>query len=1203
MGQGRRGDVGSGDSCGARDPPVDCVPYVIEPEQTITSGIDIDDNDVNTLPTSDSAQYVNEKSTLSFISYNVDGLCTIMNEIDLSNFIRGFSFAVFVETFVVSVNENIFPDHVCFVSPALKLSDSVHGRLSGGVIVCVKKELRNYVEQVPVEYDNTVVLKLSKKLLGTDKDAIFIATYVPPVDSPYYKETDIVSGISVLEDCMLDVTKQVGELPFILCGDLNARTGCKNVKYSKSDSEIFYDDLYKSDVSKDKEECTDFARTSMDSNVNMFGNHFLSLCENFDMFIVNGTNADFSCEFTYISSTGCSVVDYFAMSSCLSKHCVGLSVLHRTESKHMPITFSFLCNSICTKSSCSAYSYKYERYRWSEDKSHEFIVNARSDFAQTCFNEALHLLDEDINLALDKFNEGIIYAGECMKKVIYIGNEKQQRWFDVECKMEKKLLRQCLRKFLKHKSVEDRKNYVTKRKEYKCLLKRKKADHKRKLLDSLYRHKQDPKLFWNIIRSVRGKSPSINSISKVEWFSHFEEVFNCNYEDENPDSSVNDSHSISSHPTLDQAISVEEVEAAARSLKNDKAAGPDRLIGEFFKFGINEIVPFLTKFFNTLFDYGLYPDSWTEAIIQPLHKKGDTTNPNNYRGISLLNLCSKMYSFILNKRITKWVEENNVVGEEQAGFRKKHSTIDHIFTLTALVQKQLSRSRKLYCAFIDFKKAFDSISRDKLWNILKSSGIDGKMLRALKSMYKVVKAKVRVGSEMTDSFSCPKGLKQGEISSPVLFSLFINELTKEMTSGGKHGIQLSPDLTELLILLFADDVVLVSDTVVGLQNQLNLLCQVSKRLDLVINLDKSDIVIFRKGGFLSTHEKWFFDDKRMNVVNIYKYLGVLLSTRLSFTSALEDNAVRAKKAVILLLKTLWRLDDHSPGIFLKLFDCQVLPILSYGSEIWALIGNLDIIEKVHLFALKRFLGVSVRTPKYLVYGETGRYPLFINMYIRCVKYWLKLITKDVHCYPRKAYNMLFNLHLNNSRNWVSEICYVLYKYGFGTVWENQGVGDISSFISEFKNRLIDSYTVEWKEKLSTREYFTFYSSIKHSLTLSHYLLHVNHVQARSALARFRMGMSELRSRSLRYNSPLPNTPVNCPSCTDVIENEVHFLLVCPLYSDIRHQYIPEKFTRRPSLAKLSILLASVNQNLCANVALFIYHAFKARSLFIATACN
>ena len=101
-----------------------------------------------------------------------------------------------------------------------------------------------------------------------------------------------------------------------------------------------------------------------------------------------------------------------------------------------------------------------------------------------------------------------------------------------------------------------------------------------------------------------------------------------------------------------------------------------------------------------------------------------------------------------------------------------------------------------------------------------------------------------------------------------LFSLFINELTKEITSGGKHGIQLSPDLTELLILLFADDVVLVSDTVVGLQNQLNLLCQVSKRLDLVINLDKSDIVIFRKGGFLSTREKWFFDDKRMNVVNI-----------------------------------------------------------------------------------------------------------------------------------------------------------------------------------------------------------------------------------------------------------------------------------------------------------------------------------------------
>ena len=95
------------------------------------------------------------------------------------------------------------------------------------------------------------------------------------------------------------------------------------------------------------------------------------------------------------------------------------------------------------------------------------------------------------------------------------------------------------------------------------------------------------------------------------------------------------------------------------------------------------------------------------------------------------------------------------------------------------------------------------------------------------------------------------GLKQGEVCSPVLFSLFINELTKDIIENGKHGIQLAPDLTELLIFLFADDVVLLSDSVFGLQTQLNVLFNTAKRLDLIVNLNKSNIVVFRNRGHLT----------------------------------------------------------------------------------------------------------------------------------------------------------------------------------------------------------------------------------------------------------------------------------------------------------------------------------------------------------------
>ena len=106
---------------------------------------------------------------------------------------------------------------------------------------------------------------------------------------------------------------------------------------------------------------------------------------------------------------------------------------------------------------------------------------------------------------------------------------------------------------------------------------------------------------------------------------------------------------------------------------------------------------------------GHFPDALTEAIIQPPHKKGNTQDPSNYRGISLLNVCSKLYGYILNKRLVTWIEEHGSIGEEQAGFRRDHSATDHNFALFAVIKKYLLHKNKLYVAFIGFKKAFDLI--------------------------------------------------------------------------------------------------------------------------------------------------------------------------------------------------------------------------------------------------------------------------------------------------------------------------------------------------------------------------------------------------------------------------------------------------------------------------------------------------------------
>ena len=121
------------------------------------------------------------------------------------------------------------------------------------------------------------------------------------------------------------------------------------------------------------------------------------------------------------------------------------------------------------------------------------------------------------------------------------------------------------------------------------------------------------------------------------------------------------------------------------------------------------------------------------------------------------------------------------------------------------------------------------------------------MSQTIQSMYRIVKACIRNGNNVTDAFICQKGLKQREITNPLLLLLFINELAGDIIKNGRHGIQLLPDMLELFILLFADDIVLLLDTIVGLQNQLDVLVRSCARLDLHVNLDKSNIVILEMG--------------------------------------------------------------------------------------------------------------------------------------------------------------------------------------------------------------------------------------------------------------------------------------------------------------------------------------------------------------------
>ena len=208
------------------------------------------------------------------------------------------------------------------------------------------------------------------------------------------------------------------------------------------------------------------------------------------------------------------------------------------------------------------------------------------------------------------------------------------------------------------------------------------------------------------------------------------------------------------------------------------------------------------------------------------------------------------------------------ISESQSGFKQGYSTIDNAFILRSIIERYLNRKRgKIYVAFVDFQKCFDTIDRSLLWQTLRNVGIKGKLFQALQSMYISVKACVRCKSTRSEYMNCTIGLKQGCLASPILFSFFINELDTVMNNSGVTGIQLHPDITQIILLMFADDLALISDTVVGLQRQLNILYNFCDTNKLKVNETKTKVVVFKNGGVLSRHESWTYNNIKLDVVN------------------------------------------------------------------------------------------------------------------------------------------------------------------------------------------------------------------------------------------------------------------------------------------------------------------------------------------------
>ena len=271
-----------------------------------------------------------------------------------------------------------------------------------------------------------------------------------------------------------------------------------------------------------------------------------------------------------------------------------------------------------------------------------------------------------------------------------------------------------------------------------------------------------------------------------------------------------------------------------------------------------------------------------------------------------------------------------------------------------------------YIFFIDYEKAFDSVHYPYLWYKLSAAGVQGHMLSVIQTMYSNLQSCVRVNGSITDWFAQTAGVRQGDTLAPTLFALFINDLVPEI-NGLRRGVTISNNLT-LSILLYADDVVLISETEDGVQSMLDSLRDWSNRWKLKVNEHKSKVVHFRRASDEPTGIKFKYGDQVLEIVPMYRYLGLDLYDTVDFSETVSGLSKSASRALGVITSKYFTHDGLDYKTYTKLFDSMVCPIMDYGCEIWGARKG-DCMDVIQHRAMRTFLGVGKCAPLPMMYGD------------------------------------------------------------------------------------------------------------------------------------------------------------------------------------------------------------------------------------------
>ena len=549
------------------------------------------------------------------------------------------------------------------------------------------------------------------------------------------------------------------------------------------------------------------------------------------------------------------------------------------------------------------------------------------------------------------------------------------------------------------------------------------------------------------------------------------------------------------------------------------------------------------------------------------------------------------------------MNENGLLGNEQAGFRSGQSTMDHVFVLHHIIDYYKNRGKAVYCAFVDYSKAFDLINRSALWCKLLKQGISGKILSVIQNMYQGAKSCVRSNGNLSESFRCTAGVRQGENLSPVLFAIYLNDFQGFLAERTDGLTELNVRLEEfdtyakLCVLLYADDTVIMAESEEDLQRALDALSQYCKLWDLTVNLDKTKVVIFSRGR-RTAKKPFMYNGKEVKVVDDYTYLGVIFNYNGSFKKAIENQkavGLRAMQALLTKIRVLALDIDTS----MELFQRCVMPILLYGSEIWAFDKHVSSLEIFYKGFLKQILHVYKATPTCMVLGETGQPKLSDLAFLRQLGFWAKLTNDKVPRMSKHILPLVASLHTSSTAiddsdtnfhfKWYESVIHNLDLLGLSYIHTFGCPTNSKQIVNLARSRLSDMNLQAWQQEVMANPLCKNYRMFKNTPQPSPYLTLLPTNQ-RITLCKFRTRCHNLPICANRFNKNIPESKSKCPWCeSNDVGDEFHYIFKCKEFNVMRTQRIPRYFLNSPNALKFEELFESSDPTLLSQLAKFVDH--------------